>query len=290
MPSRGARCWSPKADGIRRRVLRADVTLLGNTVAALSPRATVRFHLGTTEVGARVVTPGGPLSAGETKPARLVLDAPIVARAGDRFVIRGGSPVGTLGGGVVVDPHPTHRRARPWTAQPRLVRCADFRWRCARRVGKGSMWSDLAVRLGASPSEVTACLERGWMAMLSGIGTRIFDARIATSSSRRSSQAVATTTTHGARWSPGAALQTIRGPARWPPRARGRCRATGSAATGQIETIEEGSFGESGWKPQLSNDQTDLKSTLRGTPRDRRAPSRPASASWLRRTGPRFVR
>ena len=45
-------------------------------MAALSPRAAVRFHLGTTEVGARVVTPGGPLSPGETKPGRVVLERP----------------------------------------------------------------------------------------------------------------------------------------------------------------------------------------------------------------------
>ena len=242
------------------RVLRADVTLLGNTMTSLSPRAAVRFHLGTTEVGARVVTPGGPVSAGETKPARVVLDAPVVARAGDRFVLRGGSPVATLGGGVVVDPHPAHRRARPWTAQHDSF---DKRLSLALREagGEGLDVPDLSVRLGAAPRDVTACVERHPDAVLR-LGVRIFDRAYRDALVASLIEAVAE---HHRRnpLDPGVLLQTIRA------RITGRPELLDDAVRtamigGHIESIENGLIRRTGWKPTLSNDQTDLKATLAG--------------------------
>ncbi len=243
--------WHPS------RVVRADVTLLGNTIAALSPRAAVRFHLGTTEVGARVVTPGGPLSSGETKAARIVLDAPVVVRAGDRFVLRGGAPMGTLGGGVVVDPHPAHRRARPWAAphdslESRLVLTLS------EAGGEGLGIADLSVRLGALPSDVAACLERQRAVLR--IGPRVFygpyrDALV--------SSLVEAVDEHHRRnpLDAGVLLQTIR--ARLVGRSELVDDAVVTAASGgQIETIEGGLVRRTGWKPTLSNDQSDLKATL----------------------------
>ena len=241
------------------RVLRADLTLLGNTVAALSPRASVRFHLGTTEVGARVVTPGGALSPGETKPGRVVLDAPVVVRAGDRFVIRGGSPVSTLGGGVVVDPHPAHRRARPWTAQHDSF---DARLSLALREagGEGLGIADLPVRLGATPSDVAACLERHRGVLR--IGARIFDRAYRDELVSSLAEAVAQ---HHQRnpLDAGVLLQTIRA------RVVGRSELLDDAVRtavfgGHVETIENGLVRRTGWRPTLSNDQTDLKATLAG--------------------------
>jgi len=241
------------------RVLRADLTLLGNTVAALSPRASVRFHLGTTEVGARVVTPGGALSPGETKAGRVVLDAPVVVRAGDRFVIRGGSPVSTLGGGVVVDPHPAHRRARPWTAQHDSF---DARLALALREagGEGLGIADLPVRLGASPSDVAACLERHRDVLR--IGARIFDRAYRDELVSSLAEAVAR---HHQRnpLDAGVLLQTIRA------RVVGRSELLDDAVrtavmSGHLETIENGLVRRTGWRPTLSNDQTDLKATLAG--------------------------
>jgi small GTP-binding protein len=72
--------------------------------AVLAPRARVRILLGTAEVMARVQpSPGYP------GLARLRLESPVAARGGDRFVVRGYSPVVTLGGGVVLDPTPPPR-------------------------------------------------------------------------------------------------------------------------------------------------------------------------------------
>jgi selenocysteine-specific elongation factor len=78
----------------------------------LKNRAQVRFHYGTSEVMARLI----PLDREEVAPgekifACLVLDEPVIVMAGDRFVIRSYSPVTTIGGGLVIDPHPPkHKR------------------------------------------------------------------------------------------------------------------------------------------------------------------------------------
>ena len=97
--------WRPST------VIRADVALLDDATRAVGPRSRLRLHLGTSEVSARVVALDGALAPGESRPARIVVEEPIVTRTGDRFVLRGGSPLGTLGGGVVTDPL-APRRAR----------------------------------------------------------------------------------------------------------------------------------------------------------------------------------
>jgi selenocysteine-specific elongation factor len=78
----------------------------------LRRRARVRLHLGTAEVLGRL-HPRGPILPGQTGLARLALEHPLVARGGDRFVLRSYSPVVTIGGGVVLDPFPPRRAAWP---------------------------------------------------------------------------------------------------------------------------------------------------------------------------------
>ena len=80
----------------------------------LAHRARVRVHLGTAEVLARVL-PRAPIEPGGRGLARLALEAPVVARGGDRFVLRSYSPVATIGGGRVLDPLPPGRRVT-WPA------------------------------------------------------------------------------------------------------------------------------------------------------------------------------
>ena len=100
------------------QVLRADITLLPDA-PTLRPRSKVRFHLATADVGARVVAAGAPLEPAQSRSVRIVLDAPVVARADDRFVIRSASPLATIGGGTVTDPL-APRRGKPF-ATPELA-------------------------------------------------------------------------------------------------------------------------------------------------------------------------
>jgi selenocysteine-specific elongation factor len=135
--------------------IRADVTLLDHVPQTLGVRTAVRFHLGTAEVGGRIVSEGGTLSSRELKAARISLDAPLVARGGDRFVLRAGSPVGTVGGGVVVDPF-APRRGRRWAVGSTPVERLAMALTEAGVAGVGL--STLAVRLGVTPTEVEQLL------------------------------------------------------------------------------------------------------------------------------------
>jgi selenocysteine-specific elongation factor len=139
-------------------VMRADVALLADA-DALRAREWVRLHLGTTEVAARVVAPGGPMAPGQRRGARVLVHEPIPARAGDRFVLRRASPVATIGGGIVVDPVPPGRRARPWPRDE--VAPADRLLRLAREAGRaGVALSTLPQRMGVRAGDVPGLIER----------------------------------------------------------------------------------------------------------------------------------
>ncbi|MBI2935570.1 MAG: SelB C-terminal domain-containing protein, partial [Chloroflexi bacterium] len=70
----------------------------------------VTFHTGTSETLARVrLLDREGLKPGDEGWVQVHLEAPVAVAKGDSFVVR--SPQGTLGGGVIVDPHPRrHRR------------------------------------------------------------------------------------------------------------------------------------------------------------------------------------
>jgi selenocysteine-specific elongation factor len=89
----------------------ARVFLSATAPRALTARARIRVLLGTAEVMARIV-PRSPIAPGTSGDARLALEEPLVARGGDRFVIRSFSPVTTIGGGMVLDPDPPRRISR----------------------------------------------------------------------------------------------------------------------------------------------------------------------------------
>ena len=144
------------------RVLRADVALLDDAPRALGPRSRVRLHLGTSDVSARLVVPGGTLAPGGSASARIVLDEAIVARTGDRFVLRDASPAATLGGGIVVDPL-APLRARPWPVESRAPEMLLARL-VAEGGAAGIALDELPVRLGVSRAGAAqlAAAAGGW--------------------------------------------------------------------------------------------------------------------------------
>src|SRR6267378_1662146 len=125
----------------------------------LAVRTRIRVHLGTAEVLGRVAQVRA-IAPGETAAARLLLEHPIVARGGDRFVVRSFSPVTTIGGGVVLDPFPPKRprvseRGLSLGQLPaeRLARFVD-------EAGLAGLHVDsIAVRLGIIPAAVPATIE-----------------------------------------------------------------------------------------------------------------------------------
>src|SRR5581483_9445525 len=85
-------------------MLDATCELLADAPAPLKTRQRVRFHIGTSEVMARVHLLEGPsLEPGARGPVQLRLEAPVVALPRDRYVIRSYSPMVTIGGGELLD-------------------------------------------------------------------------------------------------------------------------------------------------------------------------------------------
>ena len=145
----GDAAWRPTT------LARADVSVLPGVAASLRPRTKVRFHVGTSEVGARVVA--RTVTEGEPFAARLSFDEPVVLRAGDRFVLRTTSPLNTIGGGVITDPYPP-RRARPW--EPGLSAAARLERMVSEASTTGIELTELPVRLGLSPGSVASLVSR----------------------------------------------------------------------------------------------------------------------------------
>lgn len=73
-----------------------------------------RLHLGAAELGARIVPLEGALQPGSTGLAQIVLDGPVAATVGERFILRDVSARRTIGGGSLIDLRaPARRRAQP---------------------------------------------------------------------------------------------------------------------------------------------------------------------------------
>ncbi len=73
----------------------------------------VHLHTGTSEVLARVLLlKGDRLEPGSSAFVQLRLEEPVVVGRGDRYIIRSYSPVHTMGGGMVIEPHARYRRSQ----------------------------------------------------------------------------------------------------------------------------------------------------------------------------------
>ncbi|HEX9280790.1 MAG TPA: SelB C-terminal domain-containing protein, partial [Gemmatimonadales bacterium] len=149
-------------------VLDAAVELLPAARKPVVSRTRVRVHLGTAEVLARAVQTRA-IGPGEQGLARFILERPLVARGGDRFVLRSFSPVTTIGGGVVLDPYPPRRPGR--LRQRQLAAAQSAAERLAAWVGEAGLAGlrarDLPVRLGIFPGDVSRVITDAGKGVLS---------------------------------------------------------------------------------------------------------------------------
>jgi selenocysteine-specific elongation factor len=103
----------------------------------LKNRSLVHFYVGTAETVARVVLYGTE----ELKPAgncycQLRLQEPVIAVAGDRYIVRRFSPLETLGGGAVLDPSPSRRRRREGTADLTVLHTGNLDQKISLKIEK----------------------------------------------------------------------------------------------------------------------------------------------------------
>ena len=162
----------------------AEISVDAGAPRVLNSGARARVLIGTEEVMARVL-PRTPITQGRSGLARIALEHPVVARGGDRFVIRSYSPVVTIGGGRVLDPDPPRRSK--WSE--RLAsRDPDARFLgLLERRPRGMDQKTLPFLLGVAPSQAIAVAQRNvaarqvgdrWVAtaVVEAIASRAMDA------------------------------------------------------------------------------------------------------------------
>ncbi len=166
-------------------MLTCHVSVLPSTGWQLAHNQRVRVHLGTSEVMARVaVLEGEVLEAGGEGWVQLRLEAPIVARARDRVVIRSYSPMTTIAGGIVAEPLPTKRRHLDGSVAALLLSvvadpCDNAVQAALSLAGTRGLAHDrLPILCGFTPPEVDAALQRLLAAGALGVGERIFGAEV----------------------------------------------------------------------------------------------------------------
>lgn len=246
---RGAVLVGADAGWVERDRMRADVALFDDAKVVLTARTRVRLHLGTADVGARVVARGGAVQPGATVPVRLVLDQPLVARGGDRFVLRAASPATTIGGGIITDPAPPFRRTPPFasagaSAEQRL------HWMIEEAAGHGLAVPAVPMRLGLTPEACAAVIGR-LSADIVRVGERLVEQHRLDAAESALGQAV--DAAHAARpLDRGTPLQPLR--ARLGLGGELADWVLKSAAERGTITIVDGLVARGGWQPEISAD------------------------------------
>jgi selenocysteine-specific elongation factor len=87
--------------------LDAHFRLIPDASKALKHNTEVKLFIGSTETTARLRLLGvEKLNQGESAFIQLKLENPVISARGDHYVLRLPSPAETIGGGIVIDPHP----------------------------------------------------------------------------------------------------------------------------------------------------------------------------------------
>ena len=102
------------------RALDAKLSLLKQAPRGIKTGSRIRFYNTTQEAIGRVTILGSNILApGEEAFVQLRFEQPVIVQHGDRYILRFYSPMETLGGGVVLDPHP--RRHKRKTIEESLI-------------------------------------------------------------------------------------------------------------------------------------------------------------------------
>ena len=104
------------APALHAPTLRLDVQLrlLAAESRPLKHWTPVHLHHGARDVTGRIaLRRGAEIKPGETALARLVVDHPMAAQHGDRFIVRDQSAMRTIGGGLILDPGAPRQRRKP---------------------------------------------------------------------------------------------------------------------------------------------------------------------------------
>jgi selenocysteine-specific elongation factor len=132
----------------------------------LKHRARLHFHAFASEcIATANLYETTLVSPGETGLARMRLAEALVVLPGDRFVLRAGTPMTTIGGGSVLDAHPAARmrkaKAAEWLHRLRAASPEERIWlRIARRRVQGISVNELCAETGIMEGALSELLER----------------------------------------------------------------------------------------------------------------------------------
>ena len=102
----------------------AQLRVLASETRPIAQWTPVRLHHASADVAARIVLLSGPVAPGAQAYVQLVLDQPIAASVGDRFVIRDTTAQRTIGGGCFLDLRAPARKRRAPERIAALDACA----------------------------------------------------------------------------------------------------------------------------------------------------------------------
>ena len=147
-------------------MLTTRIRMLPGTDWSLEHNQRLHVHHGTTEVLARcALLEDTPLGAGDSGWVQLRLERPLLARSGDRVVIRAYSPVTTIGGGEVAEPVPPKRKRLAPEERQAMERLLDGspheRVEAVLELAgwAGERIDALPIRSGLTPGEVASVLD-----------------------------------------------------------------------------------------------------------------------------------
>ncbi len=125
----------------------------------------VHLHSGTSEVLARVLLlEGEELKPGQSAFVQIKTEEPVVVGRGDHYIIRSYSPVHTMGGGVVVEPHANYKKSQAEQALEEL--------KVKETGGLGGVIAETLARSGVTP------LSMGELAKRTGIPPETIQAEL----------------------------------------------------------------------------------------------------------------
>ncbi|HXJ31996.1 MAG TPA: selenocysteine-specific translation elongation factor [Gemmatimonadales bacterium] len=247
------------------RLLDAAITLLPGAKRPIQVRTRVRVHLGTAEVLART-SQHEAIAPGERGQVRLVLEGPVVARGGDRFVLRSYSPVTTIGGGIVLDPAPERL---PRLGDRKLAAGQNSADRLSAWVLESGLFGipegDLPVRLGILPGDVSRVIAGLGKTALSSSGWLVSRPAVAAEAERLAGILGAFHDAHPL--DPGMSLQALRAAIQGAQRGRKIPDAVTDqvldlGARKQLLEVAGGVVRRAGWAPSLDRGASDSRNAI----------------------------
>lgn len=145
--------------------LLVSLQVLRSSPEKLRTRRSLKLHIGTGEVTARIIIPNGEVQLGGSGFAELRLEHPIVAEYGQRFILRQLSPALTVGGGIILDPQLDLKWRIPDLQALAEARASDLHYSrieslLSFRIRTDITHSELACRTGVSLEECPVILNQ----------------------------------------------------------------------------------------------------------------------------------